>query len=443
LIFESACALFILGASFVVVGMLSGRSVLQIYSLIALSYLHLFPAAAYFLADGRTTDSFLITQFLVFFTFTIPLFVMFSFSKIDVSFVNKDEKKAELKLSLLLPVVTIVLALAFAFVAFKYDLMVRRIGFRALAENTSNVPIVLLVFYRLGVETAFFVLVYLYTCLTTTQKGNSLRTLYMVAFGVHSILFLAFFFVNSRMQFMISVFCLVLVSPYSRKLLGSTKSVARFAAISIVMIFTLTLVREIFLEENYRVSNASFSETIFDILLLVSERVNSVAIINLMIDMNQPLLTFNIAGLEKVFSVYYNFFFDRELYQVIKGSLETSPSQAILIGIFHLAEDDFQKSVILDTFLTFGWPGIVISAVYAGMVGSFCQRQISNPDPTKMKFILAIYLLPTLLEFEKEFLPIIVTVFKWSSMFIVIVALRAEKKFRSSQAINANNRRIL
>ncbi len=143
----------------------TGKPVLQTYSLIAVSYLHIFPSASYFLQDGKTTDSFLSTQLIIYLIFTAPLLIFYFLSRSKLEPTQPLMANIETSLSPILPLLYIGLACVFFYVAITYNLFVRRIGFRGLEENSSNVPFLLLAIYRIAVETSFFTMLFLFTIL--------------------------------------------------------------------------------------------------------------------------------------------------------------------------------------------------------------------------------------------------------------------------------------
>lgn len=400
----------------------TGKPVLQTYSLIAVSYLHIFPSASYFLQDGKTTDSFLSTQLIIYLIFTAPLLIFYFLSRSKLEPTQPLMANIETSLSPILPLLYIGLACVFFYVAITYNLFVRRIGFRGLEENSSNVPFLLLAIYRIAVETSFFTMLFLFTILVTVKKTVKFKFLYMISFGVHAAIFLTFFFVNSRLQMMVALFCLAMIHPRGRMIFLKKRRLINYAVSAIAIIFVLTIIRELFLEtNNNRVSSDGILTTLYDVLVLISDRVNSVAIINKMMDENMPMIAYNSAGLDKLYSIYYNMFFDYDRYTLMKSSLETSPSEAILYGLFRQSEVDFQKSILLDPYLTFGWPGVFLATVFSVVVGLFTNGRMVRPNPTKIAFIVAIFMLPSFLEFEKELFPHFISLLKWSPIAIVTI----------------------
>ena len=386
-------------------------------------YLHIFPSVSYFLSGGKSTENFAKVQIFVFIIFTCFLLFFFVLSKYKITNFDFVVARRDLNLSFFLPIIFLTMAFTFAYVAFSYDLMFRRIGFRGLQENTASVPFFLLAVYRIAVETSFLVITFLLSCITSSTKTSKNRKLYLLSLWVHGPIFFTFYFVNSRLQLMLALCCLLITSVKGRKIFRSALSLAACSIAALTLVFSLTLVREFVFEDNNRVSNDSTFAALYDVLELISGRVNSVEVVNTMMDQGQPLVTYNSAGIEKIYDLYFSLFFDPEHYAVVKETLETSPSEAILVSIFRQSEVDFPKSIIIDTFLTFGLPGIFISMLYASAICLLCQRFTVWPDPTKISFIFALFILPPLLEFEKEF-SYVFTLSKWSIVFFIIAWLR-------------------
>jgi hypothetical protein len=142
---------------------------------------------------------------------------------------------------------------------------------------------------------------------------------------------------------------------------------------------------------------------------------------------------FDLAGIAHSFWFALSFFLDSQTYSSIKESLITSPSVLIVNQLLGFAVVDFPKSMVLDVLLSFGLFGLFGVAIFLGSLIAQVQRQISRFRGFQMKFLLSLYSLPMLLEFEKEFIGFLFSFLKWLPVFLIIYWLRPRFKRQCSQ----------
>jgi hypothetical protein len=116
--------------------------------------------------------------------------------------------------------------------------------------------------------------------------------------------------------------------------------------------------------------------------------------------------------------------FEPNRYAAIKNSLETSSSVTIINQLTAGAEVDFPKSVVLDTFLSFGVYGLFILAILIAQAFKKIEEKIGSFADFSLPYITALFALPMLMEFEKEALGILISFAKWSPMLVFAFLVR-------------------
>jgi hypothetical protein len=81
--------------------------------------------------------------------------------------------------------------------------------------------------------------------------------------------------------------------------------------------------------------------------------------------------------------------------------------------------------MILDMFLGLGIGGLLVTGCIIGLILGGVQRSLLSPfRGFRLSLLSSFYVLPMLLEFEKEFLGFIFNLLKWLPMFFLVYWLR-------------------
>ena len=416
------------------IGQHRGLPVVQVHALIVASYLNVFPALDYVFSDGVGMAGFAGLQLLVIVFFQLPLMAV-SHSWVARMRVNKVQWTAPARLSPVLPWLLIGLLLAFWFVALRYELFFRRLGHEGLQQNTAEVPGLLLYAYRGAVETAFFVIVFLWTTLRSVTRSSRHYPQYQWALAAYLITFILFFTANSRMQFVLLLLCLICTQPQISSVLLKRANLVRFGAALLVLVLGLTLFRELYLEENDRIDTDDLSAVLLAAGWLIAGRLDSVVILFRLNEAGFNPWGFDLSGVGHVLTFYISFFTDPATYAAIKESLVTSPSVFIVNRLLSASEFDFPKSMILDMFLSFGVLGLLITAALLGSILGGLQRQLVKFRRFSFAFLASLFVLPMFLEFEKEFLGFLFAVPKWTPALLMLYWFRP--RFGQSQERHA------
>ena len=398
------------------------KPVLQIYSLIVVSYLNIFPALDFYFSTDLATNGFTQYQYIVVICFELPMFYVASHAAKDENVTVRP--MLHTRLDPYLPVVLLGVLISFWYVSFRFDLFFRRLGHEGLLRNTAEVPGMLLYLYRAAVETSFFVITFLGVTLRCTQVKCRYLLRYKLVLVGYLITFAVFFLVNSRMQFVLLLLCLLCTQPTWARLLLRRLNLMRFGLLLATLIVGLTVLRELYLEDNERVDGADLLELLPSIIWLITSRLDSMAVLYRLHEAGFDPFGFELSGLFHVLNFYISFFIDPAAYEQVKSSLVTSPTVEIVNRLLSTNEVDFPKSMILDMFLSFGIAGLAVAAILLGSLVGRIQRRLSNFRLFSLPFMLSLYSLPMFLEFEKEFIGLAFAFLKWTPMLALLYWLR-------------------
>jgi hypothetical protein len=412
-----------------------GAPVLQIYALIVTCYLNLFPALDYLFSNGEGMANFVYFQVLIFGFFQLPLLYIAHASFRGLGLLSVQVVHAPVLLSGYLPIILGILLLAFWFVAIQYDLFFRRLGHETLAMNSASVPGALLYLYRCVVETSFFVIIFLWTTLRCASEDSPFYRGYQMTLAGYIFTFGLFFAANSRMQFVLLILCLICTQPSVADFLF--RRVMRFGLTMLLLVFGLTLFRELFLEANGRLDLESLYGLLLDTGGLIAARLNSVVVLYQLQEAGFDPFGFQISGILHVLNFYGSFVFNPADYEEIKATLVTSPSVEIINRLMSSTEVDFPKSMIMDMFLSFGVLGLLLTATILGTSLGRLQRQLLLFNGFTPAFLISLYALPLLLAFEKEFLGMIFSFIKWLPILLLLYLLSPRFINRSNDGIVA------
>jgi hypothetical protein len=401
-----------------------GQLVLQLHALITVSYLNIFPMLDYLFSDGLGMESFGSYQWLVVMFFQLPLLLATHAAAGRRPPRPPVHAREPAALSPLLPWLLVAVLASFWYVALNYNLFFRRLGHAGLQHNTAEVPGALLYIYRASVESAFFVIIFLCATLDRVAPQSRYLARYRLTLIAYAGSYALFFLVNSRMQFVLLLLCIVCTQPRIADYLTRRVNLPSFVLLLVLLVLGLTLLREIVLEDNNRVDTGDIGELLRTAGWLIAARLDSVYILNVLDTTGFNVWGFDMTGISKVIELYMSYFTDPATYNAIKESLITSPSVAVVNRLLSSSDIDFPKSMILDMFLTFGTLGLLTTAILLGTMIGRVQRRLICFRGFNLTFLVSLYALPMLLEFEKEFIGFLVSFLKWIPALLLCYWLR-------------------
>jgi hypothetical protein len=400
-----------------------GVFLLQIYTLIVASYLNIFPSINYFFSENQDRESFFLLEGLLVIFFQIPLMILLQFgAKNAVKEVVPP--KPVYRLSIWLPLLCCLFLAVFMGVAFYYDLFFRRVGHEGLVEMTNKVPTFLLYLYRAVSEIAIYLIILFATIVGNAGSNTKFYRFYKVVFVVYLITFFIFFFINSRLQLVLLFLCLICTQPRFIKL--ATTRLRFFISLTLLAssVVLITLIRELGIENNGGVEIYDIESVATDTIRLIAARLDSLTILYRLRQYDINFFEIDLTGLSNSFLFYKSFFVDPDTYDSIKNSLMTSPTVVIVNQYLPSGEIDFPKAMILDVFVSFGIFGLLGCALILASLLTWIYRSLGSFYKFSSSYLVAIYLLPLIFQFEKEFSGFLISFIKWCPLLFLTYLMR-------------------
>lgn len=341
-------------------------------------------------------------------------------------------------LPIIFPIFLLLLLVVFWNTVLEGGLLFRRIGHEALFQTTTNIPKLWLYLYRLTVESSFFIVMILSSvtkvfCGTTKNYG-----LYRFTLVCFVLSFSFYFAINSRMQFLILILVLMLNVTGLASNGGFRKIVVLFVSM-VSIIISLTLFRELFLEGNDRLNDGSFMALLSSTVLLVAARSDILEIFYYLDSVGYDPLSINLIGIKQ--SIYFpiSFLIDREYYDYTKATLQTSSSVAAVNEIAGSDFVDFPKTYVVDALLAFGALILpLVAVIYAGII-SMITKTLRRSKIFGARWLLLVFMIPILLQFEKELMTPIIAFLKWSPILVISIVLCRKIKAVTRIAVNQSS----
>jgi hypothetical protein len=405
-----------------------GNAFIQIYAIIIFAYLNLFPFMFFIFDPQSSVNSFLYAETSILIFFQLPLILTLNYQTSSISNYPKDRFFPTVYYSFFL-VFLLIQTISFVYVAYNYDLFFRRIGFDALERNSADVPTILLYAYRSSVELSFYMITLGFFISKNFNKKQPIA--FIFARWAHFIVFLTFYVINSRMHVILLISCLIII-VYPHVLKKMKLSGLAVTTVSLLFIATsLTLFRETFLEvDNNRLSSAT------DTIQLIAGRLDATAMLQDLYNHGYSLFTVNFSGLNNLIDFFISFFTDIDRYNAIKNDIATSPSVYIIRQILPGTFDDFNKTNIMDITLTFGLWGLPFFGVFIGIFVKYMQKYLNSAQYFSRLFLLFIFMLPIIWEFEKEFFGAVTSIIKWLPVFALSLFMFDFNKYQRLSAPN-------
>lgn len=381
-------------------------------------YIHLFPCV--YLFNGHKEDSltYIYIQFQIILFFEIPLILFYKYlvSKIKlISEINFDIiiNKSRINIFLLF---ALFLNIVFLYVSIMYGLFFRRIGHEALMYLSLQVPGIPFFIYRIFEETAVFVTLIFHLILRYSYE-NRKKIYFVFIFFLSTILI--YQLLNSRLQLLVTIFShtIILIS-FNRIFIF--KKIIKIGIISIIGVFSVMVFRSILVLQDANLE--SIAETVSDENSL-DNRLNGIMLIS---DINNEIhekgLMYGKAWGPSIKVIYY-YIFDKEESNKIKQNLNTTPKVNIINYYKGNNIQDMPSSLVTDLYPNFGIIGLFLGAFLFSFLFYYITKGLINPK-TIMGLVIALYLIPLLIQVEKEFLSMIFMILKYSSILLIILFIK-------------------
>lgn len=393
---------------------------MQLYLLIVVSYLNLFPTIDQLLAF-QPAAAFTQAQFIAIVFFELPLCLFLKTREKEIRSQNLSDVKQRLRGGA--PVLLLVLLAIFWIIAIQYDQFFVRLNYDAFLDNPNSVPSFFLYPYRLAVESSYFVILYLIFSLHFSTPQSKHRVAYQVTLTLYLFTFVTFFFINSRMQFLLLMLSLYFVRPSQAVFKVNLLKLMAIAAFGVMLIVLLTLIRELYIESNNRLDARDLLTLLGDVSSLIAGRLNSLDMLSRSIEVGYNPFGIQMDGLLHVFNMYFSFITDPVEYAKIRASEITSPSVVIVNNLLSANYVDFPKSTILDFQLSFGAFSLPMLAWILSVCIKYAQRTVNSSHRITRALLFALFITPLLLQFEKESFGLFSFVLKWSPILVLLMLL--------------------
>jgi oligosaccharide repeat unit polymerase len=385
--------------------------VLIVYCIIALVYGMLAPLAS--INNNGVVTLYYIDIFILF--FLTPLFIIYkAFPSVKIRQLNVNVSNSK---TLIFSFLLCLSALIFLYIAVDNGIFFRRIGHEALARASLDLSRVQLIFTRLFQETAIFITMVLHILFVYSNKRKRLSKISTLFILCYLLVILTYFLINSRMQLMILILSHFCIFASFNKI---SRTIPKLIAMLFIAFWTVLILRGAIVTENVSVSSI-ISEVISE--NPISNRLNGLKII---IELNEEVsergMMYGEAWRNSIM-IYYYMIFDENKYNLMKINMETTPK--VLIYQYYKGEHikDSPSSIVSDVYPNFGIIGLVILGGFIGMLLYLIKSGLNNTT-NLFKFLLSLYLIPLLFQFEKEFISLIFMVFKYSFVLFLVYIYR-------------------
>lgn len=376
-------------------------------------YIHLFPQMYIFNGHQNDALKYFFIQLQIFLFFELPLLFFYKYfigGKYNSDIVGFEIVADTFRVNIFL-IILVGLNFIFLFVAINYGLFFRRIGHDALMILSLQVPKSLFVIYRLFEETAVFLTLILHILIRFSERKR--RKLIFV-FVFFFITLLIYQLINSRMQLLVTIFShTILVISFKREF--NVKKLFRIGLLSIVGVLTVMIFRNIIVLEDAdlkSVKSAIEDENSLD------NRLNGIMLISdISSDISNRGFMYGEAWIPS-FQVIYYYLFDENKANEIKENLNTTPKVNIIK--FYKGNNivDMPSSLVTDLYPNFGIIGLFFGAL---LIAFLLFKVVSGLIAPKglFNFLFALYLIPLLIQEEKEYLSMLFMIFKYSSILLI------------------------
>jgi hypothetical protein len=307
-------------------------------------------------------------------------------------------------------------------VSLNYNLFFRRIGHQALMNHSLDVPMFKLMFYRLFEDTGIFISLIFSILLKKMNKNN--KKLYIISyfiFYIYICTLLSYQLINSRMQILLFLIShLILNIMYYKKF--SYKKIFYLSVLGFLLVFSVLFFRSWVVLG----SNANFQTTMEELSKEKSSnsRLNGIHILA-KVDAADKDFMIGVAWEKPIMVMVYSII-DREEAIKIKMNLETNAKVNIMRYYLSLDIPDIPSSVLTDVYPNFSFIGIFMAAIFISFLIFNISKNLYMPNNT-FKFYLALYMLPLIIQVEKEFISLVIMIIKYSMTFWIIYLIQPIK----------------
>lgn len=400
--------------------------------LIVFAYVLVGPVISFFDLEASSKKLYFFYQPIILILFYIPfLFFILIFKE---SYSVPSYYITYKKLPILLPIILLTFLFIFIFVVVDNNLLFRRMGHQGLYEATNQLSIYQKVIYRLVAESSFFIVLALRGIINTSSLQTKNIFSYKIVFYLFAIVFLIYFLLNSRMQFiLLLVFLLFPLKPVKSQ---NFSNLIGYASLVVFALLFLTIFREITLEASGRITEETLLSQVKSSITIIAKRLNILEIFYTIHHYGYNPMSYNMSGFFQAVYFPISALVDPQYYEITKLNLTTSSSVVVVNEITGGGFVDFPKTIIVEIMLSFGaLPLIILATVYSKLI-SFLIELFYKTEYLNYKWYLSAYLITIFFQFEKEFFSMFISAIKWSFILFIFFAMKPSMIHSDRQGFN-------
>lgn len=388
--------------------------------LIVFAYVLVGPAISFFDLEDSNRKLYFFYQPIILVLFYIPfLFFILIFKE---SYSVESDYMIYKKLPILLPIILLIFLFIFIFVVVDNNLLFRRMGHQGLYEATNQLSFYQKVIYRLITESSFFIVLALRGIISSSSFKTINISLYKIVFYLFAIVFLMYFLLNSRMQFIL--FLVFLLFPLKPIKSQNFSNLVGYSSLVVFALLFLTIFREITLEATGRISEETLLSQVQSSITIIAKRLNILEIFYTIHHYGYNPMSYNTSGFFQAIYFPISALVDPQYYEITKLNLTTSSSVVVVNDITGGGFVDFPKTIIIEIMLSFGALSLIILALVYSKLISFLVELFYKTEYLDFKWYLSAYLITIFFQFEKEFFSMFISAIKWSLILIIFFIMR-------------------
>ena len=369
-------------------------------------------------------QTYITLQYFVLIFYEIPLILIYFFrirnKKINTSIsFMVSQKNSFLYNSFIL--FCLIFSFGFLYISITNFVFFTRIGHRALFELTQNLSTIEFLIYRIYKELGLFISVLLLILKISSGHRNFFNLL-NISFVSNVLIYGAFVLVNNRLQSII--FILILSFTY----IIFTNIKIKFKVLGFVLIavfYSITVVtnfRDSFSENNGKpkfsqVINPFYESNEYNDPL--SNRLNGLYYIASAFDKIDTKGYALFKPINHSFKMLLGSFYSSEYYLNAKSNLLTNSRSITGVHFFGFASVDTYQTHLSELFLSFGIIGFFLGSIIMANLFVYVTTNIFEPKSI-FKLLLAILMTYYILQFEKDFISILLGWVKLIPLLIIL-----------------------
>jgi oligosaccharide repeat unit polymerase len=348
--------------------------------------------------------------FLMFFIF--PVFIVYKIlPNNDRPNLNININISFLKVKILVFLVFVTTCI-FLYITIDNVIFFRRIGHEALAIRSSNMGAMQAIFSRLFEENSIFISLVLHIFIRSTPVLNFKILKFFIFFFIFIVMI--YFLVNSRMQLMVFLLSNFVIYVFYEKI--TIKKILKLTLLLFISFWIVLISRSAIVSQEANLNSIAYE---INNEVSIVDRLNGIRIL---VDVHDDISRKGLMlgeGWSNA-ALYYYLIFDKDKYDHIKSHYLTTTKS--IIYKYYKGDDikDMPSSVVTDVYPNFGIFGLILAGFTIGFLLHLIKAGLSNTRGASM-FLFSLYLMPIVLQVEKEFISLLFMILKYSPVLLLLL----------------------